>query len=107
VNGEAIYATRPRQGTLWSEGETVRYTRSKDSRFVYAIFTEWPGTQVVLRNVRPKAASSVELLGSSAKLSWRFDPAQGTIVTLPENLQQAGNRPCSYAWSLKIEAAGA
>ena len=25
VNGEAIYATRPREGTLWSEGETVRY----------------------------------------------------------------------------------
>lgn len=44
VNGEAIYGTRPRTGTLWSEGETVRYTRSKDRRFVYAILTQWPGT---------------------------------------------------------------
>ena len=107
VNGEAIYATRPRKGTLWSEGETVRYTRSKDSRFVYAILTEWPGTQVVLREVRPKAASNVELLGSHARLPWSFDPARGTIITLPENLQQAGNRPCSYAWSLKLEVGGA
>ena len=102
VNGEAIYATRPRKGTLWSEGETVRYTRSKDSRFVYAILTEWPGTQIVLREVRPAAGSMVTLLGSDASLSWKFDSAQRTIITLPANLQQADNRPCNYAWTLKF-----
>lgn len=103
VNGEAIYATRPRAGTLWSEGETVRYTRSKDRRFVYAIVTEWPGRQLVLRKVRPKAGSMATLLGSGIRLSWKFDPAQGTIFTFPENLQQADNRPCRYAWSIKLE----
>ena len=107
VNGEAIFATRPRQGTLWSEGETIRYTRSKDRRFIYAILTEWPGTKVVLKTVRPRAGSMVTLLGSDARLLWKFDVAQGTIVTLPENLQQAGNRPCNYAWSLKFETAEA
>ena len=107
VNGEAIYATRPRTGTLWSEGGTVRYTRSKDRRFVYAVLTQWPGTQLVLKKVRPKVGSMATLLGSDARLSWKFDPAQGTTFTLPENLQQAGNRPCSYAWSLKLEVAGA
>ena len=104
VNGEAIYATRPRAGTLWSEGKTVRYTRSKDRRFVYAILTEWPGAQIVLKTLRPKADSKVNLLGSQASLPWKFDSAQGTIVTLPENLQQPGNRPCLYAWSLKFES---
>ncbi len=103
INGEAIYATRPREGALWSEGETVRYTRSKDSRFVYAILTEWPGTRVALKTVRPKAGSKVSLLGSNAKLPWRLDPVGGTTVMLPENLQQAGNRPCDYAWTLKFE----
>jgi alpha-L-fucosidase len=103
VNGEAIYATRAREGALWSEGDSVRYTRSKDRRFVYAILTEWPGTQVVLKTVRPKAGSCVTLLGSPAKLPWKFDSAQGTTITLPENLQQSGNRPCDYAWSLKFE----
>lgn len=107
VNGEAIYGTRPRKGTLWSEGETVRYTRSKDRRFVYAILTEWPGTQLVLKKVRPKVGSRAALLGSGARLSWKFDPTRGTIFTFPENLQQAGNRPCSYSWSLKLEVAGA
>jgi alpha-L-fucosidase len=105
VNGEAIYATRPREGTLWSDGGTVRYTRSKDRRFVYAILTEWPGTQIVLKAVQPKAGSKVTLLGSPSGLPWKFDSAQGTTITLPENLQQVGNRPCEYAWSLKFETA--
>jgi alpha-L-fucosidase len=105
VNGEAIYATRSRAGTLWSEGETIRYTRSKDSRVVYAILTEWPGAEVVLKTVRPKAGSRVDLLGSAARLTWTFDSARGTIVSFPENLQQLGNRPCDFAWTLKFETA--
>jgi alpha-L-fucosidase len=106
VNGEAIYATRPRQGALWSEGETVRYTRSKDLRFIYAILTDWPGTQVVLKAVQPKAGSKVNLLGTHATLPWRFDSARGTVIAFPENLQQPNNRPCDFAWSLRLETTG-
>ena len=104
VNGEAIYATRPRDGNRWSEGDTVRYTRSKDRRFAYAILTQWPGTQVTLKSVQPKPNSEVTLLGSNTVLPWKFDSDQGTTITFPENLQQASNRPCEYAWSLKIQA---
>jgi alpha-L-fucosidase len=105
VNGEAIYGSRPREGALWSEGETIRYTRSKDGRFVYAACTEWPGMQVVLKTVRPKVGSTVNLLGLDTKLPWSFDSAKGTTVSLPENLQEAANRPCDYTWILKFEAA--
>ncbi len=105
VNGEAIYATRPRAGTLWSEGDAVRYTRSKDGRSVYAILTEWPGSQATLTTARPREGSKITLLGSKQNLAWKFDSARGTTITLPENLQQASNRPCDYAWSLKIEPA--
>jgi alpha-L-fucosidase len=105
VNGEVIYATRPREGTLWSEGDTVRYTRSKDRRFVYAILTEWPGVQAKLKTVRPKGGSRVTLLGSQSELPWKFDSAIGTTIALPENLQQSSNRPCEHAWTLKIEPA--
>jgi len=104
VNGEAIYGTRPRAGDLWSEGDSVRYTRSKDERFVYAILTEWPGAQITLKNVRPKPGSNVELLGSNARLAWSFDSAKGTTIPFPESLRQASNRPCDFAWSLKFEA---
>lgn len=105
VNGEAIYATRPREGAHWSDGDSIRYTRSKDRRFVYAILTRWPGTDVPpLRSVRPKQGSAVTLLGSRTVLPWKFDSAQGTLITLPEQLQQPTNRPCDYAWCLRIEA---
>jgi alpha-L-fucosidase len=105
INGEAIYATRPRDGANWSEGDTVRYTRSKDWRFIYAILTKWPGRRVTLMSVQPKPNSPVTLLGSETPLSWSFDSDRGTTITFPEDLMQANNRPCQYAWSLKIEAA--
>jgi len=105
VNGEAIYGSRPREGALWSEGETILYTRSKDGRFVYAACTEWPGMQVVLKTVRPKVGSTVNLLGLDTKLPWSSDSAKGTTVSLHENLQEAANRPCDYTWILKFEAA--
>jgi alpha-L-fucosidase len=107
VNGDAIYATRAREGTRWSEGDTVRFTQSKDRQFVYAMLTKWPGTQVILESVRPRAGSKVTLLGFDSVLPWKFDSARGTTITLPENLQQSRNRPCEHAWSLKIKAADA
>lgn len=107
VNGEAVYGTRPREGTLWSEGTSVRYTRSKDRRFVYALLTEWPGRQIALESVRPRPGSKVALLGSQEELAWKADPARGTVISLPENLQSAHNRPCDYAWSLKLQVAEA
>ncbi len=105
VNGEAIYATRAREGTVWSEGEQVRYTRTKDRRFTYAILTEWPGREIRLTNVRPREGSRVTLLGSPAPIAWTFDAARGTTFAIPESLQQASNRPCDHAWTLRIEPA--
>jgi alpha-L-fucosidase len=108
VNGEAIYATRPRTGTLWSEtdaaGHLIRYTRSKNNRFVYALLTTWPGTQLTLNTLRPRPGTPITLLGSNTQLSSKSDPAAGTTITLPENLQQASNRPCDHAWTVKMEA---
>lgn len=105
VNGEAIYPTRPREGAGWNEGDDIRYTRSKDRRFVYVILTTWPGTQVLLQSVRPKPGSSVDLLGSRTVMPWRFDSDRGTTIAFPESLQPPDHRPCQYAWTLKLEAA--
>ena len=105
VNGEAIYATRPRGGELWSEGDAVRFTRSKDRRFAYAILTKWPGPELALKSVQPKVGSKVTLLGVAEGLPWRRDAVAGTVVTLPERLQEPANRPCEYAWCLRMEAA--
>lgn len=105
VNGEAIFATRPRQSDHWAESDAVRFTRSKDRRFVYAILTKWPGARLTLNSVRARPGSSVTLLGANVPMSWEFDSSRGTTITFPENLWQVGSRPCKYAWSLRIEAA--
>jgi alpha-L-fucosidase len=105
VNGEAIYSTRAREAELWREGDTIRYTRSKDSRFIYAIVTAWPGRQLILKTVRPKPGSLVRLLGKPGSLPWAFDSEKGTVVTLPANIQQPDQRPCDHAWSFRFETA--
>jgi alpha-L-fucosidase len=105
VNGEAIYATRPRDGALWAEGDRVRFTRTKDRRFTYAILTEWPGMSFTLKPVRPRDGSTVRMLGFDAPIAWTFDAAKGTTFALPEKLQQESNRPCKYAWSFRMEGA--
>lgn len=104
VNGEAIYATRPREGTLWSEGPMVRFTRTKDNRFIYATATEWPGKTLTLATVKPRPQSKVFMLGYPEPLKWTQDPGNHVRIFIPDNLQDQDHRPCEYAWTFKIEA---
>jgi alpha-L-fucosidase len=103
VNGEAIYAARPRDGTLWKEGQEVRFTRSKDRRHVYAISLKWPGRELRLRSVRAAEGSRLRMLGREEPLVWRQD-ADGLAIEIPEELQNEPNRPCKQAYSFKIAA---
>lgn len=101
VNGEGIYSTRAY--TTTSEG-TIRYTRSKDNRKVYAIATEWPGKQLKLKSVTPRAGSEIHMLGVEKPLQWSYEKAGGvTTILLPDNLQEESNRPCNYAYAFCIE----
>lgn len=103
VNGESIYATRERAGDLWHEGENIRYTRTKDGRFIYVLALEWPGRELALRTVRPKPGSSITMLGVSEPLKWRDDGSRGLIVTMPAGFQDPEKRPCKFAWALRIQ----
>lgn len=105
ANGEAIYATRARDGANYAEGDSVRFTRTKDNRWVYVLLTEWPGRELTLTSLRPKDGSKITVLGSSANVEWSFDSAKGTSIRLPESLQSEANRPSEYAWSLKVQMA--
>lgn len=96
INGEAIYATRTYEP--WREGESVFYTRSKDWRRVYAICTQWPGRELRLESVPPRAGLQVSLLGSDTPLTWRGE-GKGLVVELPAGAR----RPCRFAWSFKFE----
>lgn len=102
VNGEAIYDTRPREGDNWKEGDDLRYTRSKDNRVVYALSLKWPGQELHLRQVRPRAGSTVRMLGVEPPLKWRPEAPAGVVISIPDALQDPGNRPCRQAYAFKL-----
>ena len=101
MNGEGIYGTRKYSTT--SEG-FIHYTRSKDNKQVYAIATEWPGEQLKLKSVIPKAGSEIYLLGEVKPLQWFYDQDKRvTVIKIPDKLQEESNRPSNYAYTFRIE----
>jgi len=103
INGEAIYNTRPRPGDLWKESEAVRFTRTKDNRFVYALCLRWPGQTLTLKSLRAKEGSSITLLGLETPLPWTQDRGTGLVIKLPVAGQEQARRPANIAYAFKIE----
>jgi alpha-L-fucosidase len=104
VNGEAIYSTRPREGNLWKEGDTIRFTRTKDNQTVYAISRNWPGRIFRLKTIEPKQGSKIYMLGWTKPLEWKYNKKTGLEILLPLELQDESKRPCNIAWSFRIPA---
>jgi alpha-L-fucosidase len=93
VNGEAIYSTRP--WLVASQGERLRFTRSKDGRYLYAIHRGWPQGAVEIGDLWLDASSRVTMLGADQALSWRNVP-EGSYgrggkvsVEIPEAMKTA------------------
>jgi alpha-L-fucosidase len=99
VNGEAIYNTRP--WNIYKEGNDVRFTRSKDNKYVYATSLNWPGESLTLRSLRAKEGSQVTMLGVKAHLKWQQDK-EGLVIRIPAAI--AEHKPCKQAYAFKIEA---
>ena len=107
VNGQAIYATRPHRA--FKDGDDVRYTRTKDNRFVYAIFLRWPqGPYAVgsvrLANVRARSGSQITMLGLDHNFRYTQDD-QALTIEIPAWLADPAKRPCQHAFAFKIEQA--
>jgi len=99
VNGEGIYKTRPWR--TFQEGEKIRFTRSKDNRYVYAFAFDWPGEKLVLKSVRAQPGSRLSMFGVSQPLKWRQD-SNGLAIDIPDSI--ARKKPCELVWGFKIEA---
>lgn len=99
VNGEAIYRTRP--WTVYKEGNDIRFTQSKDRKFVYTISLKWPGEKLVLKSVRAVPGSVIRMLGVKGNLSWHQN-ADGLAIEIPRAVEQ--RKPCKQAYAFKIEA---
>jgi alpha-L-fucosidase len=99
INDRGIYATRARAGDLWREGDSIRFTRSKDNRTVYAYALEWPGRTLRMISVKPVAKSRITMFGYPDPLPWTYDATVGLIIQLPE----AARRASDYAWGWTIQ----
>jgi alpha-L-fucosidase len=92
VNGEAVYASRPFEGSGEFSGstQTVAYTRNNGN--VYATLFNWNGGAISLPSLKSGGAtigtvSKVEMLGSTAAMTFSQN-GQGLTVT-PSGSSQA------------------
>jgi alpha-L-fucosidase len=99
VNGGGIFETRARN--IWKEND-IYFTRTKDSRKVFAFVEKWPGTEIVIPTVSPKKGSKIHLFGYKKPLKWS-QTKEGIKVIIPDELQAPENRPCEYAWGFQME----
>ncbi|MFZ9588795.1 MAG: alpha-L-fucosidase [Chitinophagaceae bacterium] len=94
VNSEAIYSTKSTK--KFKEGD-VKYTISKDNKYVYAIATKIVNGQLQLTNVSVSKGSKIYMLGVKRPLTYKVDSNGNLSIDWPTNL------PCKYAWTIKIE----
>jgi alpha-L-fucosidase len=106
VNSEGIYATRPRPGSLWTDGKNLRFTRTKDNQTIYCFALQWPGSTLSVPSLEPDQVKSVHMLGHPAKFNFTWDVTRGLVIEIPEGLQQASNRPGNYAWGFRLSRTG-
>jgi alpha-L-fucosidase len=98
VNGEAIYGTR--MWDHWKEGRNVRFTRSKDGKYVYAFCLEWAGPEFTSKVLHAKRGSKIYMLGVEEELEWRQD-GKDLVIGVPGS--ESRNRPCEHAWVFRVE----
>ncbi|MGE5412381.1 MAG: alpha-L-fucosidase [Clostridiales bacterium] len=102
INSQAIYDSHP--FAPYKE-DKVCFTQLNDGT-IYAIYlagedeTKIP-EKLTLKSFSPSSKSSIELLGSSAKLVWN-KTNNGFEIEIPESLRL--NPPCKYAWTIKISS---
>ena len=99
VNGEAIYKTRPCK--YYHQGDSIHFTRSKDSRYLYAMVEGWPGNSIEFDHIIPRKRSEIYMLGYEVPLKWKKD-REGVRIFIPADLQDPGKRPCRQAWAFRI-----
>ncbi|HBE43075.1 MAG TPA: alpha-L-fucosidase [Bacteroidales bacterium] len=86
VNGEAIYGTRAfitskNQENINPEtNKNIFFTKKGND--VYVILLNWPKGDIILRGLRTKPGTKVNLLGSSMSPRFR-NPGNNLIITLP------------------------
>ncbi len=99
VNSEGIYATR--QWITFGEGKNLRFTSSKDGKYLYVFAFEWTGNTIAIKSLKTTKKLSAKMLGSKAAI--KSELKDGVyILTLPESLKTPLFRPSKYASVFRI-----
>ena len=96
VNGEGIYGSR--MFTSFNEGDSIRYTQSKDGNTKYIFFFEFPTVKTVLTKINFSKKAKVQLLGSKEPVKWK-STEQGTEINLSAKMKTATD----HVWVLKVQ----
>jgi alpha-L-fucosidase len=96
TNGEAIYGSR--MFTTFSEGDSIRFTQSKDHKTTYVFLLNFPGSKLELTKVPFSKNTKVQMLGSSKKISWK-QKENGVEINIPASLKASSD----YVWVLAVK----
>ncbi|HRD44148.1 MAG TPA: alpha-L-fucosidase C-terminal domain-containing protein, partial [Ferruginibacter sp.] len=95
INSEAIYNSR--KYTSFSDGDTIRYTQSKDGKTLYVFLFNNPGSVVALTKTVYQKNMKATLLGSKARLKLEKN-TQGLSIIIPGN----GTDHLKNVWVIKL-----
>jgi alpha-L-fucosidase len=96
VNGEAIYGSR--MASSFAQGDSIRFTRSKDGKTLYVFFFEFPQDQTLINKIPVDKKSRITMLGSSKPLKWKTTP-EGALIDIPASMKNITD----HVWVLKIQ----
>lgn len=100
INGEGIYGSRAAE--QWKEGDMIRYTTTKDKKYLYAFAMSWPGEKLQLKTVVPAKGSEIYLLGYTKPLHYTY--VKGILnITLPAELTPDHPLRKNVAWGFRLE----
>ena len=95
INGEAIYGTR--MFSVFKEGDSIRFTQSKDGKTKYIFLFTFPGSRLLLTKMPFGKNATLRMLGSNTKLAWK-QTAAGVEISIPAALQAASQ----HVWVFKL-----
>lgn len=97
INGEAIYGTR--MFSSFEEGDSIRFTQSKDGKNRYIFLFNFPKNRTRLTKIRVAPNEQVQLLGSRSKVSWESNDNGFSFFLIP-----AEEKASKHVWVLKVSA---
>ncbi|MFM8372296.1 MAG: alpha-L-fucosidase [Bacteroidota bacterium] len=98
VNGASVHGAHA--WAHWQEGDDIRYSSGGKNR-VFVTFRGQETEQLLLRKIRPKKGSRIDMLGCDEALVWKQTP-EGVIVQLPPLHKRPLNTLGKGIWVLQI-----